>query len=404
MEQNFILLAIPFFFLSIGIELWYSRRKGARWYNFEDTITNLNLGIGSQAVGIMTKLLIVGSYHWVYENGRLFDLPQNHWPVWIAALLLFDYIYYWAHRLGHEWNYMWGAHIVHHQSTEFNLSVALRQSWFHNLISFFMFLPMALLGFHTYVLVGVAAFTTLYQYWIHTRAIKKLPRIFEYVLNTPSHHRVHHATNAHYIDKNYAATFIIWDRLHNTFAEEKEEPVYGITKPFDSLNPIWANLHFYKEMAEGMKREKGFRNKLALCFRGPQYLGKLLNEPVPEPKTAVQAALPVKLYVLTQFVILSAGLVKYLMHFEELSTFYKISGFALIIATTHICAGLLENKRAAIVTEVLRITAALLVLNSLYYFNYAGWFAIMLTGSLIISVVSAVWLLLNLKPGKLANR
>jgi len=131
MEQNFILLAIPVFFLSIGIELWYSRKKGARWYNFEDTITNLNLGIGSQAVGIMTKLLLVGSYHWVYENGRLFDLPQNHWLVWIAALLLFDYIYYWAHRLGHEWNYMWGAHIVHHQSTEFNLSVALRQSWFY---------------------------------------------------------------------------------------------------------------------------------------------------------------------------------------------------------------------------------------------------------------------------------
>lgn len=396
MEKNFILLAIPFFFISMGIELWYGFRKGFKWYNFEDTITNLNLGIGSQAVGVISKLLVLGTYMYLYDNWRLISLPENAWWVVLLALVLFDYIYYWAHRLGHEWNYMWGAHIVHHQSREYNLSVALRQSWIHNLLSFFMFLPLALIGIPPLVLIGVSAFVTLYQYWIHTKAIKKLPRWIEYVFNTPSHHRVHHATNPQYIDKNYAATFILWDRLHNTFQEEVEEPVYGITKPFNSLNPVWANMHYYKEMWQGMKLEKGLYNKFMVIFRGPEYLGKLLNEPIENPKV-VQAGLSVKLYVLLQFIILLGGSIKYIMHYDELSTFYKIAGFVLISSTMHICAGLMEKRKSALVFEVLRLSTILLVLNSLYYFNYAEWFRIMLIGSVTLSVLSALWLATNLK-------
>lgn len=394
MEQNFILFAIPFFFLSMGIELWYGRRKGQKWYNFEDSITNLNLGIGSQATGTLTKLLVLGTYTFIYQNGRFINLPENAWWVWLGTLILFDYIYYWAHRLGHEWNYMWGAHIVHHQSREFNLSVALRQSWIHNLLSFFMFLPLALIGIHPLVMIGVGAFTTLFQYWIHTKAIRRMPRWFEFIFNTPSHHRVHHATNPQYIDKNYAATFILWDRLHNTYAEEVEEPVYGITKPFNSLNPLWANLHYYKEMWQGMKREKNLVKKALLIFKGPEYLGKLLSEPIDKP-VDVQAKLSLKIYVFIQFLILTAGLVKYLMHFDELSTFYQIAGFALIVGTTHICAGLLENRKAAMITEALRLVCVLLVLNTLYYFQYNDWFTIMLAGSLVVTAASAAWLLLN---------
>lgn len=392
MEQNFILLAIPFFFLSMGIELWYGRKKGLKWYNFEDTITNLNLGIGSQATGTLTKLLVFGSYVYLYENFRFITLPENAWWVWLIALLLFDYIYYWAHRLGHEWNYMWGAHIVHHQSREFNLSVALRQSWLHNLLSFFMFLPLAFIGIHPLILAGVAAFTTLFQYWIHTKAIKKMPRWFEFIFNTPSHHRVHHATNPQYIDKNYAATFILWDRLHHTFASEKEEPVYGITKPFNSLNPVWSNFHYYQEIWQGMKAEKSLYGKIALIFRGPGYLGNLLQEPLPKPVDVKSNSL-VKIYVFAQFIILTGGLMKYLIHFDELSTFYQISGFVLIVATTHICAGLLENKKSAVVVEILRLVCVLGILNTLYYFRYEAWFSVMLVVSLVLSVLSAVYLL-----------
>lgn len=394
MSPNYILLAIPVFFLSMAIEFWYGRRKGLRWYNFEDTITNLNLGIGSQATGILTKLLVLGAYETVYTHWRFLSLPQSWW-VWPAAFVLFDYIYYWAHRLGHEWNYMWGAHIVHHQSQQFNLSVALRQSWIHNLLSFFMFLPLALLGVPLYMLVLIGAFTTLFQYWIHTKAIRKMPRWFEYIFNTPSHHRVHHATNPQYLDKNYAATFILWDRLHGTFCREQEEPVYGITKPLGSLNPIWANLHFYPELWKGIQREKGLLRKIALPFRGPAYLGTLLPAAPPQKQQPVQVSLFIKLYVCIQFIILTAALVKYLIHFHELSTFYRLAGFALIVLSTHICAALLEARRHAPLAEAFRLIAVVLLLNVLYYTQYHNWFVIMLAASVTLGISFGIALLLN---------
>jgi len=394
MSPNYILLAIPVFFLFMAIEFWYGRRKGLRWYNFEDTITNLNLGIGSQATGILTKLLVLGAYEAVYTHWRFLNLPQSWW-VWPAAFVLFDYIYYWAHRLGHEWNYMWGAHIVHHQSQQFNLSVALRQSWIHNLLSFFMFLPLALLGVPLYMLVLIGAFTTLFQYWIHTKAIRKMPRWFEYIFNTPSHHRVHHATNPQYLDKNYAATFILWDRLHGTFCREQEEPVYGITKPLGSLNPVWANLHFYPELWKGIQREKGLLRKIALPFRGPAYLGTLLPAAPPQKPQPVQVSLFIKLYVCIQFIILTAALVKYLIHFHELSTFYRLAGFALIVLSTHICAALLEARRHAPLAEAFRLIAVVLLLNVLYYTQYHNWFVIMLAASVTLGISFGIALLLN---------
>ena len=395
MEQNVILYAIPIFLLTIGIELWHGLRNGKKWYNFEDTITNLNLGIGSQATGTITKILVLGVYVYVYDNWRVISLPENAWWMFILGFVIFDYIYYWAHRLGHEWNYMWGAHIVHHQSEEFNLSVALRQSWFHSAISFFLFLPMAIFGISPTIIFAATAIDTVYQYWIHTKAIHRMPRWFEFIFNTPSHHRVHHATNPQYLDKNYAATFILWDRLHKTFAEEVEAPVYGITKPLESLNPVWANVHFYKEMWKGMKLEKGIFSKLALIVKGPEYLGHLLNEPIQPRKEFKPAKLSVKIYVLIQFVILLAGLVKYLMHYSELSTFYKFTTFALIIATVHVCSSLLESKKSAMYFEAIRLAGVMAVLNTLYYFQYNDWFTVMLTGSIILTVISASWLILN---------
>lgn len=403
MENNPILYAIPFFLLTIGIELFYAFRKGKKWYSFEDTITNLNLGIGSQATGAITKLLILGSYAYVYEY-RIISLPENAWWMFIIGFVVFDYIHYWAHRLGHEWNYMWGAHIVHHQSEEFNLSVALRQSWIHSAISFFLFLPMAYLGVSPLIVMTATAIDTLYQYWIHTKAIDKMPRWFEYLLNTPSHHRVHHATNPQYLDKNYGATLIIWDRLHKTFAKEVEEPVYGITKPLDSLNPVWANMHYYKDMWKGVRLEKKIRNKFALIFRGPEYLGNLLNEPEKASTKRAPVTLSIQIYVLVQFLVLTAALVKYLIHFDELSLFYKIASFTLIIATTHISAGLLENRKSAFVAEALRLACILVILNTLYFLWYSDWFRIMLVGSILVTGMSAAWLILNPFVDKLLQK
>ncbi|MCX7744409.1 MAG: sterol desaturase family protein [Flavobacteriales bacterium] len=398
MDINYIVFAIPVFFITIGIELWVGYRRKQQYYNFEDAITNLNIGIGSQAIGLLGKILILASYEYVYHHFSFFQLPKDNPLVWIGALIFFDFLYYWAHRWGHEWNWMWGAHIVHHQSQEYNLSVALRQSWFHNFIAFWIFLPLPIFGVHPYVFVGVAGFVTLYQYWIHTKAIKKLPRIIEFIFNTPSHHRVHHAINPQYLDKNYAATFIFWDRMFGTFMEEKEEPVYGITTPFNSWDPVWANFHFYVEMIRGSKKLKTLWQKLGLIFRGPQYLGEVLGQVSKDPeyykhvpKYQTSVSLNMKLYVLVQFVVLTAGIVKYLIHFDELSLFYQWTCLGLIILTASSCSGIMENKPWVGYIEVMRIMGAIILLNTLYYFNYKDWFMAMLIGSIILGLFFMGW-------------
>lgn len=398
MDINYIVFAIPVFVITIGIELWVGYRRKQQYYNFEDSITNLNIGIGSQAIGLLGKVLILASYDYVYHHFSFFQLPKDNLFVWLGALIFFDFLYYWAHRWGHEWNWMWGAHIVHHQSQEYNLSVALRQSWFHNFIAFWIFLPLPILGVHPYVFIGVASFVTLYQYWIHTKAIKKLPRIIEFIFNTPSHHRVHHAINPQYLDKNYAATFIFWDRIFGTFMEEKEEPVYGITNPINSWDPVWANFHFYVEMFQGSKKLKTLRQKLALIFKGPKYLGEVLGHISKDaeyykyvPKYQTQVSLNMKLYVLAQFIVLTAGIIKYLIHFDELTPFFQWACMGLIVLTAMSCSGIMENKPWVGYVEVIRIVGAIILLNTLYYFNYSDWFMSMLIGSITFGVLFMVW-------------
>lgn len=183
MKESLIVYAIPFFFLTIGIEMYVGYRKKKKLYNFDDAVTNLNIGIGQQAINLMVTLLVLGVYDYLFEHFSLLVLPAANPFLWIGTLIVFDCIYYWAHRWGHEWNVMWGAHIVHHQSKEYNLSVALRQSWFHGLLSFWMFLPLAFIGVPTIVMAAVSGFVTLFQYWIHTKAIDKMPRWFEFVFN-----------------------------------------------------------------------------------------------------------------------------------------------------------------------------------------------------------------------------
>lgn len=227
--MEYIALSIPLFFLLMGIELAWSAWSGRKVYRFNDFVANLGCGIGSQVVGAFTKTMVFAVYLWVYDHGRLFTL-ENSVLTWIATFLLIDLLYYWFHRLSHEINFLWAAHIVHHQSEEYNLSVALRQSWWQGLFSFWFYIPVAVLGVHPVTILTVGAFVTLYQFWIHTKALGKLGPV-EWLFNTPSHHRVHHGSDPKYIDRNHAGTLIIWDRLFGTYQVEEEEPLYGITTP-----------------------------------------------------------------------------------------------------------------------------------------------------------------------------
>lgn len=399
---NYILLAIPGFFLLIGIELLVGYLQHKKLYRFNDAITNLNIGIGSQAFGIVSKAFIFGIYMFVQERWGIWTIEASI-PAFIACLLLFDFLFYWAHRWGHEVNFFWGAHVVHHQSEEYNLSVALRQPWFHNMIAFFIFLPIPFLGFDPAVFLAAASIHTLYQFWIHTKTVGKLWAPIEFLFNTPSHHRVHHGRDPKYIDKNHGGVLIIWDRLFGTFQVEEEEPTYGITTQLSSWNPTWANIHYYVDMVKFAAKMKTWKERLYLIFAKPGWLPEYMGgfqhvQPVDQKRHKnfdTRTTLALNLYVLFQFVVLALGIVAYLMHFDALSQGYRMLFLVLIVLSTMICGAIFENKRWVIVAEYLRLAVAIVGVNVLYYSYYIDWFGIMLTTTIIGFVVCCVWFTLS---------
>lgn len=405
MDGLYMLFVIPVFFILMGIEYWYGKRKGKKFYRFNDTITNLNLGVGNQIVSLLTKGLLLGVFVWIYQHLAIFEIPNN-WFTFIACLVFHDFLYYWAHRWGHTINFFWGAHVVHHQSEDFNLGVALRQSWFHTLIAAFIFFPLPILGFSLTQFVLAAGIATLYQFWIHTEAIPKLPKWFEFIFNTPSHHRVHHARDPKYIDKNYGAIFIIWDRIFGTFRVEEEKPTYGITKQIESWNPTWANFHYYLEMKESASKMKNWKDKIRLIFARPGWRPEELggyDAPPPVENDFQKFNLDnprLRVYVTLQFILIAFGLMAYMHHFTELSLFYKIALAGLVILSANIIGALLENKKWVFTAEYIRLTLALFCLNSLYYFQYIDWFLIMLVCSGIGFLSLVVWFTLALKSVK----
>lgn len=398
MESLFMILAIPFFFLLIGIELgvaWWQKKE---YYRFNDSITNLNIGIGNQVLGILYKVALVGSYLFVYE----YLAPYHQAPTvmsFIVCFIIFDFFYYWAHRWGHEVNFFWGAHIVHHQSEEYNLSVALRQSWIHNLIAFFIFLPIPFMGFDPLIFFPILGINSLYQFWIHTRTIDKFPRWFEYIMNTPSHHRVHHGSDVKYLDKNYAAVFIIWDRMFDTFQAEEEEPTYGTTTQLKSWNPTWANLHYYLEMWQAARKMSNWKDKLRMIIARPGWLPEDLGgfqhpheiDHNRYQKYNTEVSPIFNAYILAQFLVIIGGVVAFLYHFETLPLVYKLVFAALIILSTMICGAIFENKKWVIAAEYVRLTLALSSLNIFYYLWYLDWFVVMLVASSVCFLLFNIW-------------
>ena len=397
MQPSYILFAIPFFFLAIGLEYLWGKYRRKKYYRFNDAITNLNIGVGSQVFGLFQKFVLIGAYVFFYEHFALIRQPQTWWS-FLLCLVIFDMFYYWAHRWSHTINFLWGAHVVHHSSEDYNLSVALRQSWFHNLLAFFIFLPIPLMGFDPMIFLAAGAAVTLYQFWIHTEAIDKLPRWFEFIFNTPSHHRVHHGINRKYLDKNHAAVFIIWDRLFGTFQPEEERPTYGITQPIRSWNPTWANLHYYAEMGLAMKRMKRWRDKLWMLFARPGWLPADLGgfqrarEASPTHiKYDARAGAGLNTYVLAQFLLITVALVAYMSYFDELRLVYQVLFLGLLILSTMICGAIFEGKRWLAAAEYLRLGLAVLSLNLLYYHWYVDWFSIMLICSIAGLLVFGTW-------------
>ena len=397
MSINPIVIAIPVYFLLIGIEIIYQRVQAVKTYRLKDAMTNINCGVISQISGAFIMVILFSMYTWVEKEWAFFNIPVVWWA-FPVAFIFFDFMYYWAHRLSHEINLFWGGHSVHHQSEEYNLTVALRQSSTQILWTFLFYLPLALCGIDPVVFISMQGVNLLYQFWIHTESIQKLPKWYEAVFNTPSHHRVHHARNPEYIDKNHAGTLIIWDKLFGTFVPEKERPQYGITRPLKSWNPLWANFAHYAAIYEDMKSVPGIKDKLRLLVKKPGWLPESMGgyravKEVPHNYRKFDNRTPLKLnlYVIVQFLVIMAATLLFLYHLKNLEDVAKIAS-ALIIIASVACFGLLfENRRWSEILEYLRLAAAamvfiytlagfepsaLLVISTTIYLGLSmGWFA-----------------------------
>jgi len=266
MDSDITLFAAPAFLLCILMELAVDRRRKTHFYRMNDAFGSLALGIMSKTSGLITFSLGTWVIHTLVSPWSLNTWDGSNPWVYVAMFVLFDFVYYWSHRFRHEINFLWAGHSIHHSSEDYNLTTALRQTS-SSLFVWIFAVPAFLLGapLETWLVCG--AWNLIYQFWVHTRHINKLGPI-EWVMVTPSHHRVHHAQNARYIDKNHGGVFIIWDRLFGTFAEEvdEEEIIYGVRRPLHSLNPIVANLQVWRSLASDAWHTKSLQDKLRIWF------------------------------------------------------------------------------------------------------------------------------------------
>lgn len=364
MSLDPVVLAIPMYFTLMGVELIYEAISKRKTYRLNDAITNMNTGVLSQLTGTFLKIFKIGIYAAVFEYFAFYKIEPTWTSFWIL-FLLWDLAYYWDHRMAHRVSLFWGGHSVHHQSEDYNLSVALRQSSTAMIWGVPFYLPLALMGFDPVQFTIVGGLNLLYQFWIHTEHIDRMPRWFEAVFNTPSHHRVHHGRDPKYIDKNYAGVFIIWDKLFGSFKAEEERPHYGVTKPINSWNPVYANFAHYIDLFGYVKKARKPADALKILFYPPGWMPDYLGGPekVTEVTEAYQkyntsTILQMNLYILVQFIAALAINANYFFNNESYDDTTKTLYAVWIVITTLMFGFLFETKKRWVkVLEVIRLVA-----------------------------------------------
>jgi alkylglycerol monooxygenase len=398
METNYIALSVPVFFILIVIELLIASRQEKKYFRFNDSIVDLSCGIGQQVTGIFIKTGLFAGFHYIYNNYSITRFPSDSIGTWVLAFIGTDFCYYWWHRMSHQVNFMWAVHVVHHQSEEYNLTVALRQAWFSSITGWLFYAPLAFIGLPPVVFITMNAFGTLYQFWIHTRTIGKLGPI-EWIFNTASHHRVHHGRNPKYIDKNHGATLIIWDRLFGTFQVEEEEPLYGTVSPYTSWNPIWANFSYWVDLAKMAWDAPYFIDKIKIWFMFPgwqprEYV-KQASTYIADPNAPVRfntrTPRGLNWYIMAQFVpvtIVSTSL----LFIEKTASLSELAGLVFLILLTSVIWGWFFEKRAWVFPlEIGRLVLIAAVTTTYFFENRAS---LPVTTAILISLfVFAVWLL-----------
>lgn len=281
---NLILYAIPFFILAMLVELIYTVKHHIQTYETKDAFASIGMGLGNVLLGFLSKAMVLAAFFYIYEHYRFFTIPLTWWS-FILIIFADDFTYYWYHRVSHECRFFWASHVIHHSSQHYNLSTALRQTWSGSFFSFIFWLWMPFIGFHPAMIMLTMSISLLYQFWIHTEAIHRLPQWFEAVMNTPSHHRVHHGSNPIYLDRNHAGILIIWDKMFGTFQPELEDEkvVYGLVKNIHTYNLIKiAFLEWFYMFKDTFTGKKTLKQRLLYLIKPPGWkhdgTGKISKE------------------------------------------------------------------------------------------------------------------------------
>lgn len=337
MENDFILFAVPVFLVLIVVELVYGILTKRNTYRLNDTISSLSQGLLSQVVAICTPFFQIGAYQMIYSSlGRYTGVTLwGHWEGWLLALLIYDFSDYWLHRVSHQSALFWGAHVIHHQSQFFNLSTALRQESLYPIVGCFFFFPMALLGIPPAVFAGVSLFVLFYQFWIHTEHIGRLGW-FDRVFSSPSNHRVHHAVNPEYLDKNFGAVLIVWDRMFGTYRVEDVACRYGTTTPLNSWNPFHALTTVYADLFAKSRATPGWLDRCRIWFKAPGWspaaLVKTAPKSAPKPWAIYNPSFRASGKLLAVILFIAAGVVTawFLFQDDQLSAMQKLVGLGSI--------------------------------------------------------------------------
>lgn len=360
MELNYLAFVLPAFFFFCGLEYYLSLKKDNKVYHFSETISNLNVGIFERTCDLFVTALFHFYFVWLYNNYAVFNIKATV-LTWILLFLATDLLWYWYHRLGHRVNLLWSAHVVHHQSDDFNYTVSARitifQAFFRAI--FWSFIP--ILGFPPQMITIILLLHGAYPFFTHTQLVGKLG-LLEKVLVTPSHHRVHHSSNEKYLDKNFGDMLIIWDKIFGTFIEEdeKEETKYGITDPLNSYSFLWQHFHFLLEIGVSFKRAKGFKARWRTLFGTPEEIDPGIRKEL-EQKLLVAPSQKTLSPQLRQFTVANTlftlGFVFFFLLFGYYQTPYQLIVGGLFVLVSVIYTGaILEQRRWIFHIEFARVT------------------------------------------------
>jgi sterol desaturase/sphingolipid hydroxylase (fatty acid hydroxylase superfamily) len=395
--MDIILYAVPGFIFLMFAEWLYGLARGRNTYRIADTITSVSLGSISRFRG----LLFLGFGFWFFDqasNGRhLFELPDSGFAIWVFAMLAYDFSYYWFHRVSHEVNLFWAAHVVHHQSEDYNLGTALRQTG-SGLFGFIFYLPWLYVGIPADILFASGALSLIYQFWVHTQHVDRIG-LLEYVFVTPSNHRVHHAQNAIYIDRNYGGILCIWDRMFGSFQDELpgEPCIYGIRKPLHSYNPLWANVHVYWATLLDSLHAEHWQDKIKVWFKRPGWRPADLDVTHPVKKSPLDdfrkfdppVAKTNSLYAFFQFFCATLASTGLLIVAQSWTTADLTLALSLILLSFYLQSRWTEGRKLTMVLESIKLGLIFIVLN---YLPLSSTFSLILLIYLVISVLSLIYL------------